>query len=208
MHLARRFSPVLAALFTLVVAFAVFGAPATPAQAHDALASSDPAPGSVLDAAPSEISLTFTGEILGDGGANAIIVTDASGVQVNDGAPIVDGAVVTQPISTDTGGGTFGVVWRVVSSDGHPISGEFTYSVDAPATAPTVSPSDSPAAPAEPSADASEPVLDGPAEAPLAPSDAGGLGVWGITGIAALVAALIALITVFVRRRAQRGKQS
>lgn len=203
MHLARRFSPVLAGIFAFVVAVAVFGAPPAPAQAHDTLVSSDPAPDSVLDSVPTEVTLTFSGEIVGDGGANAIVVTDASGAEVNGGELTVNGETVTQPLSPDAGGGTFGVVWRVVSSDGHPISGEFMYQVAAPAPTPTASESEI----AEPAAE----VTDSPSAVPAAPpadEDSEGLGVWAITGIAALVLALIVLITAFVRRRAQHGNQS
>ena len=92
MHLARRFSPVLAAIFAFVVAAAVFGSVAPPAQAHDGLATSSPAADAVLDVAPTEITLSFTGNILGDAGANAVIVTDASGAQVQSGTVSVDGA--------------------------------------------------------------------------------------------------------------------
>ena len=98
MHLARRFSPVLAAIFAFVVAAAVFGSVAPPAQAHDGLATSSPAADAVLDVAPTEITLSFTGNILGDAGANAVIVTDASGAQVQSGTVSVDGADIAMPL--------------------------------------------------------------------------------------------------------------
>lgn len=211
MDLARRFSPVLVALLAFVAALAVFVAPASPAAAHDALASSDPASGSVLDAAPEAITLTFTGELLGDASANAVIVTDQSGAHVQAGAPRVDGMAIMQPIAPDAGNGAFTVTWRVVSSDGHPISGEFGYLVEAPAVEPSTAPeADASAAPSDAADEASTApdatAVDGEAQEG---EEEGGfrLGIFGILGAVVLVFAIFAFIRTLLRRRAQRGKQ-
>jgi methionine-rich copper-binding protein CopC len=125
--------------------------PALPASAHDQLVSSDPAADAVLDALPAEITLTYSAELLGDGGSNVVEVTDAAGTVLNDGAAVVDGTNVTQALTGEASGAVT-VLWRVVSSDGHPISGEFAFTVEG-AVAPAPSPS-------EPSASASpEPTM-------------------------------------------------
>lgn len=212
MHLARRFSPVLAAIFAFVVAAAVFGSVAPPAQAHDGLATSSPAADAVLDVAPTEITLSFTGNILGDAGANAVIVTDASVAQVQSGTVSVDGAVVTQPLTPELENGAFTVTWRVVSSDGHPISGEYVFHVDAPAPAPSAAPTESAApsaAPVEsPSADVTATPLDGPTTGQPGEQSDGGLSPWGIAGIVVAVLAVVALTIGIIRYRAQRRQQS
>jgi copper resistance protein C len=132
----------------LLALLAVF-APASPVSAHDQLLSTDPAADAVLAALPAEITLTFSAELLGDGAANELQVTDAAGTALGDGAAVVDGVNVTQAL-TGPASGPITVLWRVVSSDGHPISGEFAFTVEAPAT-PTEAPGEpAPSATPEP----------------------------------------------------------
>lgn len=128
----RRFSTafliLLAALLTTAgLSFAL----ATPAQAHSELISSSPTDGEESYTPPDVITLEFN-ETIQDIG-NEIVVTGPSGADVADGAPEIDGPLVTQALaaSQDPEGaiGTYTVTWRVVSADGHPISGEFTFEV-------------------------------------------------------------------------------
>lgn len=132
----RRASFALAA--GLLALFAVF-LPASPVSAHDQLISTDPSADAVLEALPAEITFTFSAELLGDGGANEVQVTDAAGTALTDGPAVVDGVTVTQAL-TGSASGPIAVLWRVVSSDGHPISGELAFTVEAaesPSAAPT-----------------------------------------------------------------------
>lgn len=122
---ARFAAAALAALALLV--------PASPASAHDQLISSDPAADAVLEALPGEVTLTFSAELLSDGGGNVVEVTDAAGTALAEGPTVVDGTTVTQALTGDASG-PFTVLWRVVSSDGHPISGEFAFTVEGAAT--------------------------------------------------------------------------
>lgn len=202
---ARRFAPALGALFAAVVATVLLVGPASPALAHDGLASSDPIADSVLDVAPVAITLTFTADILGGASSTAVIVNDASGTQVQLGDPVIDGPVVTQQLSPTATSGAFLVTWRVVSSDGHPISGEFSYTVNAPAPAPTTSESASAGPSAEPSESATVPSETPTVIAPVAPAP-GGDGTdytpWGIAALVALVLSAITAVAVLLRRRA------
>ena len=69
--------------------------------------------------------------------------------------PLVEGTVVTQPLS-GAASGLVTVLWKVVSSDGHPISGEFGFTVTAPPTptpTATATPSEEPTADADRGAD-------------------------------------------------------
>lgn len=103
----------------------------TPAHAHDELVSTNPAADTTLEQAPSELELTYSGDIMDVAGANQVRVTNAAGETVTEGEPEVDRTVVTQDLATQETDDTYTVTWRVVSSDGHPIQGTFTYTVGA-----------------------------------------------------------------------------
>ena len=100
-----------------------------PAAAHDELVSTNPTDGATLTEAPASLELTYSGDIMDVDGANQVRVTNAAGESVTDGAPDIDGKVVTQDLATAAADDTYTVTWRVVSSDGHPIQGTFTYTV-------------------------------------------------------------------------------
>lgn len=96
------------------------------ALAHDALVSTDPEDGAVVEA-PEQLTLTFSGEIAQVGAT--VVATDADGESVATGDPQVQGVSVVQPLTNDLPAGDYEVVWRVTSQDGHPISGAFGFTV-------------------------------------------------------------------------------
>ena len=99
-----------------------------PAFAHDELVSSDPEPEEVLGTTPEEITLTFSDAPLQEEGTTRVTVLDSSCESIADGDPVVEGNTVTQAIEGTVEGAVI-VRWRVVSSDGHAISDQFTFSV-------------------------------------------------------------------------------
>lgn len=122
-------------LLTAVFALAV----SQPAYAHDELIGSSPAAGSSVDELPDEVELTFSAVLLAEPAATDVVVTDAAGADLTEGDLVIDGTRITQPLS-GTAAGVVTVIWRVVSSDGHPVSGEFTFTVgDGSSAAPTES---------------------------------------------------------------------
>ena len=121
---ARRLPALLGALLALCLALFA-GAPA--AQAHDELLQADPADGARLAQAPDRVTLTYSGDITALG--NEVRVTDSQGKTVSTGDVTVDGTHVIQRISPDAGDETYTVSWRVVSSDGHPIEGTYSFTV-------------------------------------------------------------------------------
>lgn len=131
-HTTRR-ARLSAVVAGLVAAAVLLLAPASPASAHDELLGSDPAAGATLDALPGQLTLTFSDAIATDEGASEVAVTDASGASLIGGAPSAQDNVLTQPLSGEASG-EITVLWKVVSSDGHPISGEFAFTVTAPPT--------------------------------------------------------------------------
>ena len=163
----RRPLPVLLTLLLTAIAVLL---PALPASAHDQLLSSDPAAGASLDALPAEVRLSFSAALLSDAGSTVVQVTDEAGTLLSAGDPQVDQNVVTQPLSGDAAG-TVTVEWRVVSSDGHPISETFTFTVtgaaapsptasapESAAPSPTPEPSETPLVTAEVDDDAQSPL--------------------------------------------------
>ncbi|WP_282836527.1 copper resistance CopC family protein [Microbacterium flavum] len=182
-HTARR---PLALLFGLVAALALVLA-AAPAWAHDELIGSDPAAGSEIDALPSELTLTFSGVLMDEPGATEVVVTDATGASLVGGDPVLDGTRLTQPL-TGSASGAVTVIWRVVSSDGHPVSDQFTFTVgDGSAVLPSAS---------------------APAPTATAPADSAPASLAGVWIIIALVAVALggALVAVLVAR-ARRSRE-
>ena len=133
---ARRtgpFSLLLAVLAGALIALA--GAPA--ALAHSALVSSNPADGSTVAALPAVATLTFNEDINGD---FSQVVVQGSGEPRNV-PPSIKGPVVTAALPADLGTGKVVVRYRVVSKDGHPISGEIAFTVAGGAAGGTSGPS-------------------------------------------------------------------
>lgn len=111
-----------------LAATALTAAP-VPALAHDTLLSSTPQDGAATQEAPQEIELTFSAPPQDVG--TQIRVTDAEGADVTQGAPEIQGDAAVQDLAESAQEpGEYTVVWRVVSSDGHPIEGTFDYTVD------------------------------------------------------------------------------
>lgn len=116
--------PFLAGLAVAVVAVL---ATAAPASAHDKLLSSDPAPDQALHEAPSTVELTFSADVLEMGAA--IVVADADGTDWVSEPPTIDGPTVTAALDEGMPDAGYEIRWRVVSSDGHPISGVVPFTV-------------------------------------------------------------------------------
>lgn len=117
----------LAVLATVLLGAAMLLAPA-PAHAHDSLISSDPADGATLETSPEQITLTYSAEVL-EVSPVVQISAGESGEPV-ELTPVIDGPAVTAEIPEPLAAGTHTVQWRVVSSDGHPIEGSFTFTVE------------------------------------------------------------------------------
>jgi copper transport protein len=106
---------------------------ATPAAAHAELLSTTPANGDQLTRPPSEIQMTFSESVnLVDDG---IRLVGHVGATVPTPEPTVDAQTVTWPMPADLPEGPYIVTWRVVSSDGHPISGAFSFGIGTAAAA-------------------------------------------------------------------------
>lgn len=200
-----RIAAVLAALALSAASVLTFAAPAW---AHDELLSSDPAADSALAEMPEALTLTFSGDLLADAGATEVQVTDASGTPVTAGTPTVQANVVTQPLRADASG-AMTVLWRAVSSDGHPISGQYAFSVSGPATptpTPTVTTRPTPTSSPSPSETVAPPTqTTSPTEAP-ASADGGSAAVpWVLFAVVGV--ALLGAVVYLLMSRARRARE-
>lgn len=98
----------------------------SPASAHANLIATDPAEGAVLESAPDRIGFTFSESVLGV--ANGVKVFDAQGGPVAASSS-ASGSELSVTLDDKVADGTLVVVWRVLSADGHPISGSLSFSV-------------------------------------------------------------------------------
>ena len=187
-QLRRVSHPLVAILLALGIATSVaVVTAASPAAAHDQIMSSNPADKAKLDTAPKQLTLTFSEAPMKD--SAKIIASSRDGQPVLLDEPTIKGKEVTVPWPTQNAG-TYGVNWRVVSSDGHPINGTFAFQVlgsTSSTTAPVESPSDSTvttqATPTEASSESQ--------------SNVRGM----IAGLAAAIVAATILVAILGRRR-------
>ena len=126
MRLIRQLSSAL--LGAVILAAALLGAVA-PASAHDAAESTSPASGATVAAPPEQVSVTFNNNPLALG--SQIVVGDAAGTNWADGAVEIVDNVAAQKLKPGAPAGLYTVSWRVASSDGHPIEGNFTFTATA-----------------------------------------------------------------------------
>jgi len=126
----RRLAALLVALvggaLTVVVT-------ALPASAHAALLDTNPEPSSVLASAPDAVRLRFSEPVQVTAGS--VTVTGPDGEELTGLDPAADpndGATMVATLPGSLPKGTYVVGWRVVSLDGHPVSGRFAFAVGAP----------------------------------------------------------------------------
>jgi copper transport protein len=103
------------------------------ALAHATIVSTTPADQQVLRVQPREVSLKWSEAV--DLGERSIRLLDGSGAEVaTKPAKHGPGGPSTAVLSLPPGlaKGTYVVTWRVVSSDSHPVSGAFSFSIGAP----------------------------------------------------------------------------
>ncbi|MDT0157922.1 copper resistance protein CopC [Microbacterium sp. ARD32] len=184
------------ALAGAAVAVAAMLAVAAPASAHDQLVSSTPADGEQLTSAPEQVVLTFSNDLLAlsDNSGTAVTVVDDAGTDWVAGDPVVQADTVTVPLKSGMPGGAYDVTWKVVSSDGHPTSGDYSFSIAASDPAPSTEPSTAPTANDAPSAAPSQSSTPAPAQDASMP--------WPLLiGLGVVVLIAIILVIVFTARK-------
>ncbi|MET9226958.1 copper resistance CopC family protein [Lentzea sp. NPDC003310] len=118
------------ALIAFLFAGAAVLATAAPAAAHNALIGSDPKDKTSLEVGPSSVTLTFDQDVQGGQGINAISVTDSSGGHYEvSGDPTIKDTAVSQKVNALGKAGEYKIGYRILSADGHPVSGELTFTL-------------------------------------------------------------------------------
>ncbi|PYY60149.1 MULTISPECIES: copper resistance CopC family protein [unclassified Curtobacterium] len=171
-----------------------------PASAHSALTSSTPADGAVVTGPLESVDLTFSeAPLAGLDAGLRIQVTDASGADVATGDVTVSGTTMRRAVDLDRG--SYTVLWRYVSPDGHPIEGRlaFEYRAAAPVSTPSASATPTPTAASGAPTPSATATATGASDG--APSTPPGIapGVWiGLGAGAVLVAG--AVVVLLLRR--------
>ena len=159
----------IALTVTTATVFVLSVAMAPTTSAHADLQVSTPEDGESLEIAPEEIRLTFSEELFEE--LVEISILDAAGdlystIEVEQTPP--PGTDVIFPWPTQAPPGEYSIAYRVVSADGHPVTGtiSFSYAATAPEpSTPEPAPSDS-----TPSAESSTPATSPAASSPIAPA--------------------------------------
>lgn len=112
-----------AAVLALGTPLAIGGL-AAPASAHASLVGTDPEAGSSIATLPDTVTLTFSQDMR----APAYVVVTGPDGDVVEGDPTIDGAEVTQAVGAAPAG-DYTLTYRVVSDDGHPVSGSVPFEV-------------------------------------------------------------------------------
>ncbi|WP_243769607.1 copper resistance CopC family protein [Amycolatopsis acidicola] len=98
------------------------------ADAHNVLESSSPAAGASLTASPSTVELTFNEPI--ESGFNELVVTGPDKTsQWQNGAATVSAEKISVPLRPLGPAGEYTVAYHIVSEDGHPVSGSYTFTL-------------------------------------------------------------------------------
>jgi hypothetical protein len=159
-------------------------AAASPAWAHSRLEHTDPADGSTVTAQMSTVTLTFNEMVRGQ--FTTVVVTGPGKVSYSEGhVQVIDNDVHQKVYALHSGGYT--VAWRAISADGHPVEGQFHFTVALPP--------------------GQEPTADPPAS-PVAASPGTGeshrLWLWGGAAVVVIVVAVLAV--ALTRRRTVSGR--
>ena len=118
----KRFIPVAAAAAIVTTTMSL------PAFAHSELTDSTPTDGEVVKESIDEVSITFSGKI--EKGSD-MTVTDSEGDTMETKELTIENTKMTVAFEEPLDNDTYNVDWNVLSGDGHPVEGTYSFSVDA-----------------------------------------------------------------------------
>ncbi|TKK90391.1 copper resistance protein CopC [Herbidospora galbida] len=174
--------------------------PASAAQAHDVLKSSNPKENAKVESL-TEVVLEFSNSVR----FPKVVVNGPDDKNYASGEAERDGHKVIQAVSGPLPAGKYVIAYRIVSSDGHPRTGEVPFTVTAPKT-PTESPTPEPSSPEPtPVAASTPPAVDAAPQSSAEDADSGGGGGFLILAIGVGVVAVAAVVTA-TRRKPNKGE--
>ncbi|GGL27414.1 copper resistance CopC family protein [Planomonospora parontospora] len=191
-------------LTVLLLACAALLGAVAPAQAHNVLIGSDPEDGASIAAGPERITLTF--DQPARQGFAQITLTGPDGTRWEEGKTAVDGAKVSVGVRPLGPAGEYVVGYRILSSDGHPVSGKvaFTLTAPGPGSAQPVPAASAPAVPAASGAAAQDPAENPGLSAQAAEAAQNGGAGMAVVWIAAALVLLGGATVVAMRRTRER----
>lgn len=188
--------------WTLAVCAGLLGAVvgASPALAHNSFTGSNPAEGATVEKAPEEIELRFLEAV--DETATKVSIMAPFGASGMKGDARFDGKKIFVPFGVGQAG-TYTVSYEIPSDDGHPVKGDFSFTLTAAAVAAAApSPTAAPTS-AAPTTGEAIPATDAPVLTPAANTEDDGGAPWWPWAVGGLLLA-VAVVggTLAYRRRA------
>lgn len=125
----NKSSAIKGGFILIILPFLLVIAGTSTGSAHTKLLSATPEIGSQFGIWPSQLTLEFDQDLqnLGDEKANFVVVSNAVGDQVSETDEVIDRNKIQVSLSPNEITGPVLVFYHVVSSDGHPIEGEFKF---------------------------------------------------------------------------------
>ena len=99
--------------------------------AHGEITQSTPVADSNVLSAPKEVSIEFDGKLqtIGNAVVNLITVTDNQGQVISSPTSVVEGNKISTKLQLTDITGLVSVHYRIVSEDGHPVEGDYSFTV-------------------------------------------------------------------------------
>ena len=132
MYLSAKTKDVIKKLLLITSVLSSLLLTAPEAKAHTVLIGSDPAAGSTITQLPEEITLNFAEPLLtlGSKEINQVQVVDPTGSIISTGKNLVKGSTLSNVLAPKSlAPGIFKVTFRVVAQDGHPVTGNFLFTL-------------------------------------------------------------------------------
>ena len=125
-ELMSRTARQMAAAITILLGVLVLGTGV--ASAHASVVTSSPTDGQSVATSPSEISVTFSENVSSISGGISVLGADGEAVPLGTSRIINGRTLLVEPEAT-LSDGTYVVTYRVLSADGHPVSGSLLFGV-------------------------------------------------------------------------------
>ena len=111
-----------------MVTFSLLLATAPAANAHTSLVSSNPKSNAMLMESPKSISITFNEDLIRISGKNVSKISLSNIIgNVKLGAITINKATITAKLLKTLPVSKYKVTYRVISADGHPVSGSYNF---------------------------------------------------------------------------------
>ncbi|WP_173275656.1 copper resistance CopC family protein [Paenibacillus sp. NEAU-GSW1] len=171
--------------------------------AHSVLESSVPAKGEKVTVSPTEIAMAFNTEIES---LSKFKLTNESGEEIDVSDSSAEGNEMSGKIAVPLANGSYTVKWTIIGADGHTVSGDYSFTVEAEEAAATESPAAESASPTVEASEAPSEQQTEP-EAPAPSADAGNktsqsaMSFTPILVVAVVIVVMAAVAGVLVYRR-------